>query len=279
MNRWTLKIEKLLSSSPSQKFATGRIRFRGARFQPPNSVSFSGLTEFRGSELSEFLSAYYLVCQSELAEFSFRRTHRVTAGLSEFSLPKQYSRNSIPPVPEKSALNQARKRQININFFVRLVLGRPRVCPRDFTGFVPGTNPGFLFFLHSGSPANPGLSLGQTEFVPGTIPGTKGGTGSLCEESLCAFLARYLKCLRGPNDQKKFDRARNVQSRSKFLISLENFNLDVSNSPQKIAPRWVARSKISFSWRTFRIFFVFFRLGEGEGGVRGRREGGWLNFY
>ena len=36
---------------------------------------------------------------------------------------------------------QARKRHTNINFFVRLVLGRPRVCPGDFTGFVPGTNP------------------------------------------------------------------------------------------------------------------------------------------
>ena len=66
--------------------------------------------------------------------------------------------------------NQARKRHVNISFFVRLVLGRPRVCPGispclslgqirwttwdkpgfspyftqwmpDFTGFVPGTNP------------------------------------------------------------------------------------------------------------------------------------------
>ena len=46
---------------------------------------------------------------------------------------------------------------------------------------------------------------------------------------------------------KKFDLDRNFQSRSKFLISLENFNLDVSISPQKIGPRWVARSKISFS--------------------------------
>ena len=28
---------------------TGRIRFRGVRFQTPNSVSFSALTEFRGA--------------------------------------------------------------------------------------------------------------------------------------------------------------------------------------------------------------------------------------
>ena len=55
-----------------------------------------------------------------------------------------------------------------------------------------GTNPGFLLILHSGSLANPGLSLGQTQFVPGTISGTKGGTESLCEKSLCAFFAREL---------------------------------------------------------------------------------------
>ena len=54
-----------------------------------------------------------------------------------------------------------------------------------------GTTPGFLLILHSGSPISPGLSLGQTRFVPGTIPGTKGGTESLREKSLCAFsLAR-----------------------------------------------------------------------------------------
>ena len=32
------------------------------------------------------------------------------------------------------------------------------------------TNTGFLLILHSGSPANLGLSLGQTQFVPGTNP-------------------------------------------------------------------------------------------------------------
>ena len=52
---------------------------------------------------------------------------------------------------------------------------------------------------------------------------------------------------------KKFDLDRNFQSRSKFLISLENFNLDVSIAPQKIGPRWVARSKISFSIEIFNL--------------------------
>ena len=52
---------------------------------------------------------------------------------------------------------------------------------------------------------------------------------------------------------KKFDLDRNFQSRSKFLISLENSNLNVSISPQKIGPWWWlarkfhSRSKFSIS--------------------------------
>ena len=72
-------------------------------------------------------------------------------------------------------------------------LGQTRVfSSRDKPGENPGTNPGFLLILHSGSPISPGLSQGQTRFVPGTVPGTKGGTESLCEKSLCAFFARYV---------------------------------------------------------------------------------------
>ena len=58
---------------------TGRIRFRRARSQTPNSVSFFCPRRASGRELSEFLSAYDFVCQSELAKFFFffRRTHRV----------------------------------------------------------------------------------------------------------------------------------------------------------------------------------------------------------
>ena len=58
---------------------------------------------------------------------------------------------------------------------------------------------------------------------------------------------------RGPNDQKTFNLARNFQSGSKFSISLEIFNLDVSNYPQKIGPRWMARSKISISLENFNL--------------------------
>ena len=67
--------------------------------------------------------------------------------------------------------------------FGPVALGTPRECPRDKpglspgqSGFVPGTNPGFLLMLHSGSPVcpwdKPSLSLGhsrdegrQTEFM------------------------------------------------------------------------------------------------------------------
>ena len=48
-----------------QRFSeTGRIRFRGVRFQTPNSVSFFGLTEFRGASSVSFLSAYYLCAKA-----------------------------------------------------------------------------------------------------------------------------------------------------------------------------------------------------------------------
>ena len=67
--------------------------------------------------------------------------------------------------------------------FGPVALGTPQECPRDKpglspgqSGFVPGTNPGFLLILHSGSPVcpwdKPSLSLGhsgdegrQTEFM------------------------------------------------------------------------------------------------------------------
>ena len=58
---------------------------------------------------------------------------------------------------------------------------------------------------------------------------------------------------RGPNDQNKFNLARTFQSRSKFLVSLENFNLDASNSPTKnraslwLARKFHSRSKFSIS--------------------------------
>ena len=58
---------------------------------------------------------------------------------------------------------------------------------------------------------------------------------------------------RGPNDQKNLISIEIFNLEIKFLISLENFNLDVSISPQNIGPRWVARSKISFSIEIFNL--------------------------
>ena len=75
---------------------TGRIRFRGVRFQTPNLVTFSGLTEFRGA--NSVSSFQPIVCKQELTEFLAELTEFVVE-LSEFSVLKQYSRNSIPPAP------------------------------------------------------------------------------------------------------------------------------------------------------------------------------------
>ena len=53
----------------------GRVRFRGARFQTPNSVSFSGLTEFRGA--NSVNSSQPIICVPKRTHRVFRRTHRV----------------------------------------------------------------------------------------------------------------------------------------------------------------------------------------------------------
>ena len=69
--------------------------------QTPNSVSFSALTEFRGESLVS--SSQPTICVRKRTHRVFCRTHRVclpqnSERLSEFSSPKQHSRNGIPPV-------------------------------------------------------------------------------------------------------------------------------------------------------------------------------------
>ena len=54
---------------------TGRIRFRRVRFQTPNSVSFLGLTEFRGANSAS--SSRLIICVPKRTHRVFRRTHRV----------------------------------------------------------------------------------------------------------------------------------------------------------------------------------------------------------
>ena len=53
-----------------------------------------------GRELSEFLSAWYLFDKANSPSFSQNSPSSAqnSVRLSEFSSPKQYSRNSIPPV-------------------------------------------------------------------------------------------------------------------------------------------------------------------------------------
>ena len=78
---------------------TGRIRFSESTVSSTElSEFFLALTEFPGTELSEFLSAYYLCANANSPSFLAELTE-FAAELSEFSSPKQYSRNSIPPVP------------------------------------------------------------------------------------------------------------------------------------------------------------------------------------
>ena len=141
---------------------------------------------------------YRILLQEETSPLQRQMCGKIGRESVEFC--NHFGHNSIAGTGDLVILHQARKWHININFFVRLVLGRPRVCPGISPGlslgqirWKPGTNPGFLLILHSGSPISPGLSLGQTRFVPGTIPGTKGGTESLCEKSLCALFARYFR--------------------------------------------------------------------------------------
>ena len=54
---------------------TGRIRFQRVRFQTPNSVSFLGLTEFRGA--NSVSSSQPIICVQTRTHRVFPRTHRV----------------------------------------------------------------------------------------------------------------------------------------------------------------------------------------------------------
>ena len=70
---------------------TVRRWFQRVRFQTPNSVSLLAFTELRGQNS---------VSSSQPISCVPKRTHGFSqnAELSKFSLPKQCSRNSIPPV-------------------------------------------------------------------------------------------------------------------------------------------------------------------------------------
>ena len=59
-------------------------------------------------------------------------------------------------------------------------------------GTTPGMSQGQTLVFSLFYTMEVSLYLGQTQFVPGTISGTKGGTKSWCVKSLCAFFARCL---------------------------------------------------------------------------------------
>ena len=140
-----------------------------------------------GRELSAFCSAYYLCVTANSPSFSQNSPRLLQNSLSEFTPLKQYSRNRYS-ARFLSGKKKAHKHKllcpVGLGTTPGLSRGHHRVCPWDKPGFSP-------YFTQWTSPISPGLSLGQTRFVPGTIPGTKGGTESLGEKSLCAFFARY----------------------------------------------------------------------------------------
>ena len=67
---------------------TGRIRFRRVRFQRPNSVSFSALTEF-GGESSVSSSRPIYLCTIANSPSLSQNSPSLPRELSEFSLPKK----------------------------------------------------------------------------------------------------------------------------------------------------------------------------------------------
>ena len=99
-----------------------------------STVSNTKLSEFfgahwvPGSELSEFLSAYYLCDKANSPSFFSQNSPSLppsSVRLSEFSSPKQYSRNSIPPVSKNHSLES-----------VGSLIGKVISCGSLVSGFV-----------------------------------------------------------------------------------------------------------------------------------------------
>ena len=99
--------------------------------------------------------------------------------------PSKIAKSSGNCVRRNSGKKKAHKHKL----FGPVALGTPRECPRDKpglspgqSGFVPGTNPGFLLIYTAEAQLVPGTN----PVCPWDIPGTKGGRKSLCVKSLCA---------------------------------------------------------------------------------------------
>ena len=103
--------------SSKEKSETGRIRFQGARFQTPNSVSFSGLNEFWGA--NSVSSSQPIICVPKRTHRVFRRTHRVCRRTqwvlsSETVLSKQYSARFLKKVRKIHLKKITRKIRLGI---------------------------------------------------------------------------------------------------------------------------------------------------------------------
>ena len=85
---WKIGLVFFAYGSPRQEISeTGRIWFRGVRFQTPNSVSFTVLTEFQRETTPWVLVNLLFLWKSELTEFAPKLTE-LAQNPSEFSLPK-----------------------------------------------------------------------------------------------------------------------------------------------------------------------------------------------
>ena len=76
---------------------TGRIRFRGVRFQTPSSVSFLGLTEFRGE--NSVSSSRPILCLPKRTHRVFPRTHRVCPKTQWGSVSSLLRNSTLETVP------------------------------------------------------------------------------------------------------------------------------------------------------------------------------------
>ena len=124
------------------------------------------------------------------------------------------------------ALAQARKRHINITFFGVVALRTAPGLSRGQTGFVPGTSPlcsrdtpRFTPYFTHGSPVcpsdKPSLSLGQSRGRGAAEKNYVLGVHLPFSLAICAYQLEF------PGAQ----RLKHFQSRMKCSISLENVNL------------------------------------------------------
>ena len=137
------------------------------------------------------------------------------------------------PFPITKSFNtvcQARKRHININFFVRLVLGRPQVCPGDFTGFVPGTNPvkiwdksGLSPYFTQWKPDFPGFVPGTNPVCPWDNPGDEGRHRKfMWKKFMCLFRSLVCVCVQTRGIAKTSGFTRGV-CKNRWLLKFRGF--------------------------------------------------------